>query len=73
MSYVVICLIVTKPPIIQFNARVVSYFWPQGYVAGKPFNYFPYPNDVASPNSALFKEKPYCPSETTLSQDDAQG
>ena len=68
-----LCLIVTKPPFLQFNACVVSYFWPQGHVAGKPFNSFLYLNSIATLNSALFKEKPYCSNGMALSQDDAPG
>ena len=66
-------LIVTKPPFWQFNACVVSYFWPQGHVAGKLFNSFPYLNSIASLNSAVFKAKPYCSSGMALSQDDVPG
>ena len=68
-----LCLIVTKPPFLQFKASAVSYFRPQGHVAGKPINSFPYLNIIASLNSALFKEKPYCSSGVALSQDDAPG
>ena len=68
-----LCLIVTKPPFLQFKTCVVSYFWPQEYVAGKPFNSFPYLHIIASLNFALFKEKPYCSSGMTLSQDNAPG
>ena len=66
-------LIVAKPPFWQFNPCVVSYFWPQGHVAGKFFNSFPYLNSIASLNSAVFKAKPYCSSGMTLSQDDVPG
>ena len=66
-----LCLIVTKPPFSQFNACVVSYFWPQIHVVGKPFNSFPYLKNIAYLNSALFKEKPYCSSGMALSQDNA--
>ena len=66
-------LTVTKHLFLQFIAYVVLYFWSQGHVAGKPFNSFPYLNIIASLNSALFKEKPYCSSGMALSQDDAPG
>ena len=68
-----LCLIVTKPPFLQFKACVVSYFWPQGHVAVNSFISFPYLNIIASLNFTLFKEKPYCSSGTTLIPDDEPG
>ena len=68
-----LCLIMTKPPFFQFNAYVVSYFWPEGHVAYKPFSSFPNLKSIASLNFALLKEKPYCASGMALSQDDEPG
>ena len=68
-----LCLIETKPPFLQFKACLVSYLWSQGYVAGKHFNSFQYLNIIVSLNSALFKEKPYCSSGMALSEHDAPG
>lgn len=49
-----LCVIVAKPPLLEFNVRVVSCFWPRGHVAGWLFSSFPCLSGVASLDSALF-------------------
>ena len=56
-----------------FTSMYISYFWPQGHVAGKPFDSFSCLNSIASLNSVLFKEKSYCSRGIALSQDDVSG
>ena len=67
-SRMLLCLIVTRPPLLQFMAWLISKACPQGHFDGRPRNLLLYRIDKASRNSPLLSVKPWSSSGNVLNQ-----